>query len=82
MAGVRDPAFWRRFSLAVHMDEEQARSPDREKIIAESWLERQRRKKKRTRIIGCLIALVVLLVAGGVAIVIWWLNKNNWFRGN
>lgn len=23
MAGVRDPAFWKRFSLAVHMDEEQ-----------------------------------------------------------
>lgn len=22
MAGVRDPAFWRRFSMAVHMDEE------------------------------------------------------------
>jgi hypothetical protein len=24
MAGVRDPAFWKRFSVAVHMDEEQA----------------------------------------------------------
>lgn len=23
MAGVRDPAFWKRFSVAVHMDEEQ-----------------------------------------------------------
>ena len=23
MAGVRDPAFWERFSVAVHMDEEQ-----------------------------------------------------------
>jgi hypothetical protein len=22
MAGVRDPAFWKRFSVAVHMDEE------------------------------------------------------------
>lgn len=22
MAGVRDPAFWKRFSMAVHMDEE------------------------------------------------------------
>ncbi|ERF75357.1 hypothetical protein EPUS_00150 [Endocarpon pusillum Z07020] len=24
MAGIRDPAFWRRFSLAVHLDEEKA----------------------------------------------------------
>lgn len=24
MAGVRDPAFWKRFSVAVHMDEDQA----------------------------------------------------------
>ena len=22
MAGVRDPAFWKRFSMAVHLDEE------------------------------------------------------------
>jgi hypothetical protein len=26
MANVRDPAFWRRFSMAVHMDEEAAKS--------------------------------------------------------
>ena len=26
MAGIRDPAFWRRFSLAVHLDEEKAGS--------------------------------------------------------
>ena len=25
MAGVRDPAFWRRFSIAVHMDEEKGK---------------------------------------------------------
>ena len=24
MAGIRDPAFWKRFSVAVHMDEDQA----------------------------------------------------------
>jgi hypothetical protein len=28
MAGVRDPAFWKRFSTAVHMDLEAAQSPD------------------------------------------------------
>lgn len=28
MAVPRDPAFWKRFSTAVHMDEEAAQSPD------------------------------------------------------
>jgi hypothetical protein len=28
MANVRDPAFWRRFSVAVHLDEEQNTTPD------------------------------------------------------
>jgi hypothetical protein len=28
MAGVRDPAFWRRFSMAVHMDEEKGNISD------------------------------------------------------
>jgi hypothetical protein len=28
MSGVRDPAFWRRFSMAVHMDEEKANISD------------------------------------------------------
>jgi hypothetical protein len=28
MANVRDPAFWRRFSMAVHLDEEQNTTPD------------------------------------------------------
>jgi hypothetical protein len=27
MAGVRDPAFWRRFSMAVHQDEEHKLAP-------------------------------------------------------
>lgn len=26
MAGVRDPAFWKRFSMAVHLDEENGAS--------------------------------------------------------
>ena len=28
MANVRDPAFWKRFSTAVHLDEEYASQPD------------------------------------------------------
>lgn len=28
---VKDPEFWRRFSLAIHQDEEQARQSEREK---------------------------------------------------
>lgn len=32
MAVPRDPAFWKRFSTAVHMDEEAAQSPDFKQI--------------------------------------------------
>lgn len=28
---VKDPEFWRRFSMAIHQDEEQARQPGHEK---------------------------------------------------
>ena len=28
MSGVRDPAFWRRFSMAVHLDEEKGNISD------------------------------------------------------
>ncbi|OQO14887.1 hypothetical protein B0A48_00269 [Cryoendolithus antarcticus] len=43
MSGVRDPAFWKRFSVAVHMDEEAA--PTRPDLKhSDSWLARQLRR--------------------------------------
>ena len=32
MAGVRDPAFWKRFSTAVHLDEEQGHGGQRPQL--------------------------------------------------
>jgi len=77
MAVIKDPAFWRRFSVAVHMHEIDAEtpSPDKRIIREDSWLERQRWKKKRTRIVGLLIAILVLAVAGGVAFAVWWFTS-------
>jgi len=77
MAVIKDPAFWRRFSVAVHMHEIDAETSPNKKIIREdSWLERQRRKNKRTRVLGLLIAVIVLTVIGGVAFVIWWFTRS------
>ncbi|KAJ5558012.1 hypothetical protein N7535_009503 [Penicillium sp. DV-2018c] len=81
MALVRDPYFWKRFSTAVHLDEEAKASEQNSPIKRErqSWLSRQRRKRKRSIIYGFIIFFgVVLLAVAGV--VIWWLAKNNWLQ--
>lgn len=38
MAGVRDPAFWRRFSVAVHLDEEKAGGLDNGSVSSKAPL--------------------------------------------
>ncbi|KAF2274332.1 uncharacterized protein EI97DRAFT_435168, partial [Westerdykella ornata] len=76
---VRDPAFWRRFSVAVHQDEEaqlraQAGSDSSarpELKHSESWLEEQRRKKsKRTCMCWGFWLVFAALVAGIVVAVL------------
>ncbi|KIW30881.1 uncharacterized protein PV07_02573 [Cladophialophora immunda] len=89
-AGVRDPAFWKRFSMAVHLDEEKAnisetRSTSTASSTAplrhtETWLERNRRKQRRTRIIGCLIALAFIAVIVAVVLVLLWFAKVGPFK--
>ncbi|KAJ5876321.1 uncharacterized protein N7529_001905 [Penicillium soppii] len=83
MALVRDPFFWKRFSTAVHLDEE-SKAVDLESKAqkaqdTQSWLARQRRKRKRSIIWGFVIffSIVFAIIAG---IVIWWLAKNNWLQ--
>ncbi|KIW84788.1 hypothetical protein Z517_00176 [Fonsecaea pedrosoi CBS 271.37] len=82
-AGVRDPAFWRRFSMAVHLDEEKGTISDtRSNSTASStaplrhtdtWLERNRKKQRRTRMIGCFIAIsFILAIVGIVLVLLWW----------
>ncbi|KAJ5807638.1 hypothetical protein N7447_011094 [Penicillium robsamsonii] len=80
MALVRDPYFWKRFSAAVHMDEEsKAVDQGTQKQDAASWLSRERRKSKRSIIWGCVIFLIVVLIII-VSVVLSWLAKNNWLQ--
>ncbi|OQE35123.1 hypothetical protein PENCOP_c014G03195 [Penicillium coprophilum] len=81
MALVRDPYFWKRFSAAVHMDEESkaVHQGTKTKQDAASWLSSERRKSKRSLIWGCVIFLVVVLIII-VSVVLSWLAKNNWLQ--
>ncbi|KAJ5484605.1 hypothetical protein PEX1_074350 [Penicillium expansum] len=81
MALVRDPYFWKRFSTAVHMDEESKAVEQRTHTKQEpaSWLDRERRKSKRSIIWGFVIFFGVVLVII-ISVVLWWLAKNNWLQ--
>ncbi|KAF2841064.1 hypothetical protein M501DRAFT_971739 [Patellaria atrata CBS 101060] len=73
MGNVLDPNFWRRFSAAVHQDEEAQKARTRG---GNSWLERQKRKKsRRTYICWTFWLCFAILVAGLVAVIIWLKNK-------
>ncbi|KAK4626620.1 hypothetical protein CLAFUW4_03961 [Fulvia fulva] len=73
MAVPRDPAFWKRFSVAVHEDEEtgtqELKSPD-------SWLARQN-KKKSQRTYCCYGFWIgfLIFIAAVVAVIIWLLSS-------
>ncbi|KAF2857225.1 hypothetical protein K470DRAFT_273462 [Piedraia hortae CBS 480.64] len=78
MSGVRDPAFWKRFSLAVHRFEEDEEKGPKGERDSQTWLAKQRRKKSRRRyvcplfwltlflFIAALIALIIVILRSGV----------------
>ncbi|KAM0719601.1 hypothetical protein Q7P37_003731 [Cladosporium fusiforme] len=69
MAGVRDPAFWKRFSVAVHMDEEKGMQQLKDD---DSWLARQQNKRKqRARVCWAFWAIFLIVIAGVVGVIIW-----------
>ncbi|KAJ9636323.1 hypothetical protein H2201_003483 [Coniosporium apollinis] len=81
MAVVRDPAFWRRFSMAVHMDEEaqtqSASSPTRPNLKhSDSWLSRQEKKRSRRTCICWIFWLCFFSFVAGLVIVILWLKTS------
>ncbi|OCK76073.1 hypothetical protein K432DRAFT_307160 [Lepidopterella palustris CBS 459.81] len=65
MAVVRDPAFWRRFSMAVHRDEE----------AHNSWLARQNQKRSRRTCICWIFWLCFFGLVAGLVITILWLKS-------
>ncbi|PWY78088.1 hypothetical protein BO94DRAFT_626675 [Aspergillus sclerotioniger CBS 115572] len=82
MALVRDPAFWKRFSAAIHLDEEAKAGTDQRKpsIWSDTWIQSQRQKKRRTFICGFLIFLIIALFAAAIVVVILWLKSRNWLQ--
>ncbi|OJJ34437.1 hypothetical protein ASPWEDRAFT_42440, partial [Aspergillus wentii DTO 134E9] len=59
MATIRDPAFWRRFSLAVHLDAA-SKNPSDDKeanpnnLFSDHWIQKQRKKRERSILFGFL----------------------------
>ncbi|KAE8348810.1 hypothetical protein BDV28DRAFT_142655 [Aspergillus coremiiformis] len=83
MALVRDPAFWRRFSRAIHLDEQaKASSPDDKCAIiySDDWIRSQRKKRRRSILCGFLIFAAFAIVIAAAVVVIWWLQSHNWLR--
>jgi len=85
MAAVRDPAFWKRFSTAVHL-EEAASQPSTPMTAtrpplkhAESWLESQHKKKRKNRWTLGLSVLIFVVFITIIALVLIWLSRHGWF---
>ncbi|OJJ51719.1 hypothetical protein ASPZODRAFT_12532 [Penicilliopsis zonata CBS 506.65] len=78
MAAVRDSGFWRRFSLAVHMDE--AKAADKETFLSDYWIDRQQQKTRRSYCCGCAIAFLISFFIAAAVIVIWWFASHNWLK--
>ncbi|RFU25662.1 hypothetical protein B7463_g10682, partial [Scytalidium lignicola] len=76
---VRDPHFWRRFSTAVHLSEQNGSIESPASSIdmkyGDDWLTQQRKEKRRYRYLclGVLLAICLAAIAGGV--VAWYLGK-------
>ncbi|KAL4783436.1 hypothetical protein BJX76DRAFT_357991 [Aspergillus varians] len=82
MTLVRDPWFWRRFSRAVHLDEE-VRSPTEEKkstIWSDNWLSNQNRKRRKSAFCGCVICFAVAVFVAAVSVAIWWFCAHHWLQ--
>ncbi|EKG13054.1 hypothetical protein MPH_09789 [Macrophomina phaseolina MS6] len=96
MATVRDPMFWKRFSAAIHLDEEAAtgraqhQQPEEDKSTstksrpkldhAESWLEREMIKKRRQSYMCWGFWFGFLGFVAGIVVLIVWLDRSGVFH--
>ncbi|KAF2224794.1 hypothetical protein BDZ85DRAFT_280015 [Elsinoe ampelina] len=86
MATVRDPAFWKRFSTAVHLNDVESTagsatsSPTLNKRPTldhqDSWLDRQQKKSKKRTMICWLFWIGLLLFSAIVTAVVIYLIKS------
>ncbi|KAG4431847.1 hypothetical protein IFR05_012664 [Cadophora sp. M221] len=85
---VRDPMFWKRFSVAVHEAEggdlESGRSASASTIELKKngererendWLAQQNKEKRRCRFMCMIITLIVVLLITGGSIAGWWFTQ-------
>ncbi|KAL1297610.1 hypothetical protein AAFC00_006171 [Neodothiora populina] len=82
MTGVRDPQFWKRFSVAVHQDDEEWLAADGKRELKESdqWLIRTQKKKRGNYALVCIIFWLLLsAIVAGVVITIVVLIHNGTF---
>ncbi|KAB8069749.1 hypothetical protein BDV29DRAFT_45816 [Aspergillus leporis] len=82
MALIRDPGFWRRFSRAICLDEEEKASKETKgtTIYSDDWIKGQRKKRHRSILCGFLIFAAFAIVVAGIVVAVWWLHSHNWLR--
>ncbi|KAL3424864.1 hypothetical protein PVAG01_04145 [Phlyctema vagabunda] len=80
MGLVRDPQFWKRFSVAAHQAEVKEVSPtsstsDGESGYGDQWLTQQHKEKRRCRVLCASITVVIAVTITAGAVVAWWFTK-------
>ncbi|KAA6416018.1 MAG: hypothetical protein FRX48_00737 [Lasallia pustulata] len=87
MSVVRDPAFWKRFSVAVHLDEEAAAQSTVASPISrpelkhtESWLAREQKKRRRSYLLVAVYSILFLAVIAVVVAVLVYLAQHGWSK--
>ncbi|KAH2415334.1 hypothetical protein KXV81_005879 [Aspergillus fumigatus] len=83
MTRVRDPLFWKRFSRAVHLDEEaKAAAQNKSPVQPDNWIQAQYRKKRRSIVCGFVIFLAIASLVAGIIVVLLWLHAHDWLQDN
>lgn len=85
---VRDPMFWKRFSVAIHMsevgpdDEESGKGSVKSgstveiKSAGDDWLSQQRKEKRRCRCVCISITVLVLIIIAAGAFCGWYFTHH------
>ncbi|KAI4156066.1 MAG: hypothetical protein LQ340_000554 [Diploschistes diacapsis] len=85
----RDPAFWKRFSVAAHMAEDMevqktgyssSSSSTRPSLKhQDSWLERQQHKNRRNKVVLWVYGLSVAALVAVMVLIIVWVSQHGFF---